>query len=60
MDMAGIDDAMEAPVRAGVDWLADFETVFGDIEEIEKTWLRSERAAASLPIANGEFIESWD
>ncbi|MCP4833420.1 MAG: DUF1570 domain-containing protein [Phycisphaera sp.] len=40
--------------------LASFERIFGDLEEFERAWLRSERVAASMPIADAELVESWD
>ena len=60
MEMAGIDGVMGGDERTEDDLLADFEAVFGDVEELQKTWLRAERAAASLPVADGELIRSWD
>lgn len=40
--------------------IATFERIFGDLEEFERVWLRSERVAASMPIADAELVESWD
>ena len=57
MDMTGVNGA---PRPDGIDWIGDFEAAFGDVEQVEKAWLRAERIAASLPIANGEDLETWD
>jgi hypothetical protein len=40
--------------------IASFERIFGDLGEFERVWLRSERVAASMPIADAELVESWD
>ena len=60
MAMVGMDETAREPKSAEVDWLADFEDVFGDIEVMEKVWLRSERAAAALPVANGADTKSLE
>ena len=57
LDRAAVDRvALGAPIEGGDDaWrLLEFERFFGDVATFEKTWLRSERAAASIPIATGE------
>ena len=48
--------ALGAPIEDVDDaWrLLEFERFFGDVATFEKTWLRSERAAASIPVATGE------
>lgn len=40
--------------------LASFEGIFGGLEEFERVWLRAERVAASMPVADAERIDSWD
>lgn len=60
LEIAGLEPASKEPAGMDVDRIAEFEKVFGDIEELERAWLRFERAAASLPIATGEDIEAWD
>ena len=57
VDRATVDPvALGAPIEDVDDaWrLLEFERFFGDVATFEKTWLRSERAAASIPVATGE------
>ena len=30
----------------------EFEQVFGDLDHLQEVWIRSERASASIPVAN--------
>ncbi len=38
----------------------EFEEVFGPIDELERVWLRAERASAHLPLASAENIGETD
>jgi hypothetical protein len=50
--MTGEADRQETPGHADGDHLVrKFEEIFGDLGRLEKEWIRSERAAASIPIA---------
>ena len=56
MEIADADAKVKASAGGEPDPLEEFEAVFGDVERLEKAWLRHERAAASLPIAHGDIF----
>lgn len=52
--------AVEEVPDDGETLLREFEAVFGPIDELERVWLRAERASAYLPLASGEILDEVD